>query len=245
MRLSNEVTWSHKIGTTERHWQPPLTHLFLCLDDAVTAHFWCRVTQLHYSLGASFALKTLDHGPALVRRRLVVRPRNLGDAPTLVFIGSPLNGEKSRTMGMMLQFCRCRPLIIVAKEIWTRRGSHPCLCWASTDLTKRERKVRFALDSSRHLCHARHRSGGRLHGRRAAGSIRRACPPAQFAEPIFRGQPVSAFVNDERRHANLANHLPCHRLRCDVTSLLPQVFHCASSTSDGNRSMSALGAKVR
>ena len=21
--------WSHKIGTTERHWQPPLTHAFL------------------------------------------------------------------------------------------------------------------------------------------------------------------------------------------------------------------------
>ena len=29
MRLSNEVTWSHKIGTTERHWQSPLTHAFL------------------------------------------------------------------------------------------------------------------------------------------------------------------------------------------------------------------------
>jgi hypothetical protein len=78
----------------------------------------------------------------------------------------------------------CRPLIIVAKEIWTRRGSHPCLCWASTDLTKRERKVRFALDSSRHLCHARHRMGGRLHGRRAAGSIRRACPPARWISSV-------------------------------------------------------------
>ena len=35
-----------------------------------------------------------------------VRPRNLSDAPTLVFIGSPLNGEKSPTMGKDLQFCR-------------------------------------------------------------------------------------------------------------------------------------------
>jgi hypothetical protein len=33
-----------------------------------------------------------------------VRPRNLGDAPTLVFVGSPLNAEKSPTMGKMLSF---------------------------------------------------------------------------------------------------------------------------------------------
>ena len=26
--LSNEVTWSQKIGTTERYWQPPLSMLF-------------------------------------------------------------------------------------------------------------------------------------------------------------------------------------------------------------------------
>ena len=29
MRLSIEVTWSHKIETTERDWQPPLTHVLL------------------------------------------------------------------------------------------------------------------------------------------------------------------------------------------------------------------------
>ena len=38
-----------------------------------------------------------------------VRPRTrswLGDAPTVVFVDQPLNGEKSPTMGKDLQFCR-------------------------------------------------------------------------------------------------------------------------------------------
>ena len=40
---------------------------------------------------------------------LFVRPRTrswLGDAPTVVFVDQPLNGEKSPTKGKDLQFCR-------------------------------------------------------------------------------------------------------------------------------------------
>ena len=40
-------------------------------------------------------MNTVDHGLPWFEAASFVRPRTLVDAPTLVFIGSPLNGEKS------------------------------------------------------------------------------------------------------------------------------------------------------
>ena len=77
----------------------------LCLPTLAVGALASRVTQLHYSLGASFALKTVDHRPALVRRRLVRSAKELRRCSHSRFHWLALNGEKSPTMGKDLQFC--------------------------------------------------------------------------------------------------------------------------------------------
>ena len=105
-RLSNEVTWCQTIGTTKRHWQPPSTHAFLMPRWRCNGPFLVSCNAVTLFARSFFCPEDAYQVLPWFDAASFVRPRNLGDAPTVVFVDWPRNGGKSPTVGKILQFRR-------------------------------------------------------------------------------------------------------------------------------------------